>query len=127
MELVFRMTLGLAGVVNLLPATLLFLPRNMAKSYGIAVPDGNYELLLRHRAVLFGIVGGLMLYSTLTRKYYAVSTVIGLVSMVSFVALYYLIDKPINAELKRVMMIDSLAIVVLLVGLGVYWFTIQPN
>ncbi|MBO0934794.1 hypothetical protein [Fibrella aquatilis] len=123
MESIFRLTLGLASVINLLPAALLFLPQNIAKSYGIAVPDGNYELLLRHRAVLFGLVGGLLLYSAFTRKYYTVSVVMGLVSMISFVALYYLIDKPINAELKRVMIIDILAIVALLIGLGLYWFS----
>ena len=121
MELVYRIALGLAGIVNLLPALLVFMPQNISKSYGVAVPDGNYELLLRHRGVMFGVVGGLILYSAFTKRYYEVSTLAGLVSMVSFVGLYYLIDKPINAELKRVMQIDVFAIIILMVGLGLYW------
>jgi hypothetical protein len=121
MELVYRIALGLAGIVNLLPALLVFMPQNISKSYGVAVPDGNYELLLRHRGVMFGVVGGLILYSAFTKRYYEVSTLAGLVSMVSFLGLYYLIDKPINAELKRVMQIDVFAIIILMVGLGLYW------
>ena len=121
MELVYRIALGLAGIVNLLPALLVFMPQNISKSYGVAVPDGNYELLLRHRGVMFGVVGGLILYSAFTKRYYEVSTLAGLVSMVSFVGLYYLVDKPINAELKRVMQIDVFAIIILMVGLGLYW------
>jgi hypothetical protein len=121
MELVYRIALGLAGIVNLLPALLVFMPQNISKSYGVAVPDGNYELLLRHRGVMFGVVGGLILYSAFTKRYYEVSTLAGLVSMVSFVGLYYLIDKPINAELKLVMQIDVFAIIILMVGLGLYW------
>ncbi|HLL94761.1 MAG TPA: hypothetical protein VK404_07280 [Spirosoma sp.] len=125
MELVYRIALGLAGIVNLLPALLVFMPQNISKSYGVAVPDGNYELLLRHRGVMFGVVGGLILYSAFTKRYYEVSTLAGLVSMVSFVGLYYLVDKPINAELKRVMQIDVFAIIILMVGLGLYWLTFR--
>ena len=125
MELVYRIALGLAGIVNLLPALLVFMPQNISKSYGVAVPDGNYELLLRHRGVMFGVVGGLILYSAFTKRYYEVSTLAGLVSMVSFVGLYYLVDKPINAELKRVMQIDVFAIIILMVGLGLYLLTFR--
>jgi hypothetical protein len=77
MELIFRLSLGIAALVNLLPALLAIRPQNIAKSYGVSVPDGNYELLLRHRAVLFGIVWGLMLYSALTKVYYELATLIG--------------------------------------------------
>lgn len=123
MELIFRLSLGLSALINLLPALLAFRPQNITKSYGVAVDDGNYELLLRHRAVLFGIVGGLMLYSALTKAYYEIATGAGLVSMVSFVVLYFLTNKPINNPLKRVMQIDLIAILILLVGVGLYWST----
>jgi hypothetical protein len=116
MELFYRITLFVAGLLNLLPAILAFLPEKMSKSYGIEIPNANYELLMRHRAVLFGIVGGLMLFSAITKKYYDISTIAGLVSMISFILLYFLIDGNINAELKKVMLIDCVATVLLLVG-----------
>jgi heme A synthase len=116
MELIFRITLFIAGVINLLPSVLAFLPDKISKSYGIEIPNENYELLLRHRAILFGIIGGLMIYSAVAKKHYEVSTVIGLISMVSFIVLFFLIGKDINSELKKVMSIDIVGTVILCIG-----------
>ena len=121
MEILFRITLFIAGAINLLPSILAFLPQKISKSYGIVVPDVNYELLLRHRAVLFGIVGGLMIYSAITKKIYSISVSIGLISMVSFVILYFLLNG-INKELEKVMKADVVAIIILLTGFLLYKF-----
>lgn len=117
MELLFRITLFVAGVINLLPSLLAFLPDKISNSYGIDIPNSNYELLLRHRAILFGIIGGLMIFSALVKKHYELSTIAGLVSMTSFIILYFIIGKDINQELKKVMMIDVVATVILCFGL----------
>ena len=122
MELIYRITLFIAGLINILPAMLGFLPEKISKSYGIEIPNANYELLLRHRAILFGIIGGLMIYSALAKKHYELSTIAGLVSMVSFIILYFLIGKNINSELKKVMMIDLFATVILCVGFILFLF-----
>jgi len=116
MELIFRITLFIAGVINLLPSVLAFLPDKISKSYGIEIPNENYELLLRHRAILFGIIGGLMIYSAVAKKHYEVSTFIGLISMVSFIVLFFLIGKDINSDLKKVMTIDIVGTVILCIG-----------
>ncbi len=116
MELLFRIILFVAGVINLLPSLLAFLPEKIAKSYGIEIPNVNYELLLRHRAILFGIIGGLMIYSAIVKKHYELSTIAGLVSMTSFIILYFFIGNNINSELRKVMMIDVVATVILFVG-----------
>jgi hypothetical protein len=117
MESIFRITLFIAGLINLLPSLLAFLPEKIAKSYGIDIPNSNYELLLRHRAVLFGIIGGLMIYSAIAKKHYEIATTAGLISMTSFIILYFLIDKGINSELKKVMIIDVVATAILCIGL----------
>jgi hypothetical protein len=116
MELIYRITLFIAGLINLLPSLLAFLPTKISKSYGIDIPNANYELLLRHRAILFGIVGGLMIFSAITKKQYEISTIAGLVSMISFIILYFFIGKEINSQLKKVMIVDVLATVVLLMS-----------
>jgi hypothetical protein len=116
MEVIFRISLFIAGIINILPSLLAFLPDKISKSYGIEIPNGNYELLLRHRAILFGIIGGLMIYSAIAKKYYEVATIVGLISMVSFILLFFLIGKEMNAELRKVMIIDVVATVVLCLG-----------
>ena len=120
MEQVFRVCLFIAGVINFVPSFLVFLPDKIRSSYGIEIPDANYELLLRHRAVLFGIIGGVMIYAAIRKRHYALSVTMGLISMISFVVLFYLMDGTLNPELTKVMKIDMGGIIILIVGLGLY-------
>ncbi len=122
MELVFRICLFIAGVINFVPSFLAFLLDKISTSYGIQIPDSNYELLLRHRAILFGIIGGVMIYSAIRKRHYALSVTMGLISMISFIILFYLMDGTLNPELTKVMKIDMGGIIILLIGLGLYKF-----
>lgn len=120
MEFIFRISLFIAGIINFIPSILAFIPEKISNSYGVDVSNANYELLLRHRAVLLGLVGGLLIYSAITKKNYNLSVVIGLISMVSFLILYKLINGEINPELNKVMKMDVLAIVILVIGFVLY-------
>ena len=120
METIFRITLFLSGLINLIPSLLAFLPHKISKSYGIDLVNGNYELLLRHRAILFGIIGGIMIYAGIVKKYYKIATTMGLISMISFILLFVLIDKDINSELKKVVVVDIAATVILCTGLVLF-------
>ncbi len=123
MELIYRIILFIAGLINLLPSLLAFFPGKISKSYGVEIPNANYELLLRHRAILFGIIGGLMIFSAIFKKHYELATTVGLISMTSIILLYFLIDKGINAELKKVMVVDIIATVILLIGFVAFLIT----
>lgn len=116
MELAFRIILFIVGVINFIPSMLAFFPARIASAYGISVPNVDYELLLRHRAVMLGIVGGLLLYAAFSKNYYGLVTVIGLISMVSFLVLFYGSNGMINEPLTKVMKIDAVAIALLLIG-----------
>ena len=116
MELLFRLCLLIAGVINTLPALLAFIPSKIQQSYGIDIADANHELLLRHRAILFGIVGGYMIYAAVLKQHYSTAVLIGMISMVSFVGLYYSVNGQLNSELTKVMYIDLGAIVILVLG-----------
>jgi hypothetical protein len=115
MEIFLRISLFLTGIVNILPAMGAFFPTKMKDAYGIDVLDVNFELLLRHRAVLFAIVGSFMLYSAATKNNMALATIMGLISMLSFIILYYVIGDGINEPLTKVMKIDVVASLILLV------------
>lgn len=122
MELIFRICLFVAGVINFIPSFLAFAPNKISESYGIEIPNSSYELLLRHRAVLFGIVGGLMIYSAISKKNYNLATTIGLISMISFVILYKLIGGEINPELNKILKMDFIGIGILIFGMVLYKF-----
>ena len=119
MELIFRICLFISGAINFIPSALAFIPKKITDSYGIDIPDSNYELLLRHRAILLGLIGGYMIYSSISKKNYTSAVILGLISMISFLVLYYLIGN-INLELYKVMKFDILAIVILLIGFALF-------
>ncbi len=61
MEYVFPTALVVAGIVNSIPATGALSAAQLERLYGLPfkAADPNTLLLMQHRAVLFGIVGGL--------------------------------------------------------------------
>ncbi|MFK8102694.1 MAG: hypothetical protein AB8G15_09220 [Saprospiraceae bacterium] len=122
MENLFRISLFLVGIINILPSVIAFLPHKISTAYGIEIPNANYELLLRHRAVLFGIIGGMLIYAALTKRSYDLAVFIGLISMVSFVILAKVGSGTINLALTKVMNIDLIGIVILLIGYVLYKF-----
>ena len=122
MELVFRVCLFIAGIINIVPSVLAFLPNKISNSYGIEVPNSNYELLLRHRAILLGIIGGVMIYAAITKMNYSLAVSIGFISMISFIILFTLMGEAINPELHKVMKMDILGMIILLIGFALYKF-----
>ena len=109
----------------MLSFTLAFFAEKISKSDGIDISNASLELLLRHRAVLFGIVGTLTLYSAIMKLHYSLSTTVGVISVVSFIVLYYQIGQ-VNKELKTVMIIYVVASIVLLVA-GILFFITSKN
>ena len=120
MESLYRIILFVTGIVHLLPFSLAFFANRIPNSYGVSISDPNMQLLLRHRAFLFGIIGFGLIFSAIKKKYYLAASVVGLVSMVSFICLYYWIGD-INAQLQSVMWVDMLVGAALLLVTVLYY------
>ena len=120
MEFLYRLILLITGVVHLLPFSLAFFTNQISNSYGVSISDPNMQLLLRHRAFLFGIIGFGLIFSAIKKKYYLAASVVGLVSMISFICLYYWIGD-INAQLQSVMRVDMLVGAALLLVTVLYY------
>ncbi len=80
----WRALLLVAALINFAPLLGAFLPARMETLYGISIDDPNLEVLLRHRAVLFGVVGGLLFAALLRPGVRTVAYTVGFVSMLSF-------------------------------------------
>jgi len=100
------------GLVNLLPVSGALSADRLEVLYGLPFDEPNLLILMRHRAVLFGIVGGILIASALHVPLRPIGFAVGLVSMLSFVAVALLIGG-YNAELRRVVVIDVVASVAL--------------
>jgi len=101
-----------AAIINLLPLSGLIGAPPLEKAYGVSVQGPDMAVLLRHRAVLFGVVGGLLLAGAFVPSLRAIGFAAGMVSMVSFL-IFRALEGDGNEALARVAMVDYLGIVVL--------------
>ncbi len=95
----------LAGVVNLLPVSGAISAARLEALYGVAFQEPNLLVLMRHRALLFGVVGALLIASVFQPALRTAGLAAGLVSMLSFIAIAWL-GGDVNAELRRVVVVD---------------------
>jgi len=75
---------------------------------------------MRHRAVLFGILGVFFLVAAFQPQLQITAFAIGFVSVVSFLWLAWSVGG-YNAQIARVFMADVIALVCLSVGTGAYF------
>ena len=113
MRLLSTVLMVLASLINVTPVLGVFSVERMQALYGVALQDANLGILMRHRAVLFGIVGGIMIVSAFHPPLRPVAYAAGFVSMLSFLAIAWLAGG-YNAEIQRICLIDLVGVAALL-------------
>jgi hypothetical protein len=108
----------IAGVVKLLPVVGVLGADQLQALYNMPFTGSDMLLLMRHRAVLFGVVGGLLLVAAFRPRLRAVAATVGLVSVVSFLLLALPLHEH-SAALQRVFWADVVAGSALLLALWV--------
>jgi hypothetical protein len=108
--------LVIVGIIHLLPLAGVAGGPRLAVLYGIAVTDPNLDILLRHRAVLFGLLGAFLVFAAFRPALQPHALVAGFISIVSFLWLAYFTGQ-YNDQLSRVVAADVVALVCLGVGL----------
>jgi hypothetical protein len=115
MRYVISAMLVVVGLIHLLPLAGVLGSEKLAAMYGVACSEQNLSILMRHRAVLFGLLGAFLIYAAFHRPSQPAAFVAGLVSVVSFLWLAW--SSPgYNAQLGRVVTADVVALVCLVVG-----------
>ena len=117
MRFVVPAMLLVVGIIHLLPVAGVLGVDQLAALYGITITDPNLEILMRHRAVLFGLVGVLSIVAAFKPALQPAAFASGLASVVSFLALAWSTGG-YNAALVRVVSVDAVALVCLVVGLA---------
>ncbi len=87
MKRVVTACLIIAGLINFVPIVGVLSADVLAGFYEISPPEGDLLILMRHRALLFGILGALILSSAFQPHLQPTAIVAGLVSMLGFIAL----------------------------------------
>lgn len=87
MERVICVLLVVVGIINFLPVAGVLSAETLARAYGIDAPEGDLLILMRHRALLFGIIGSLIIASAFYQHLQTAAMIAGFVSMVGFLLL----------------------------------------
>ncbi|PCJ72001.1 MAG: phosphopantetheine adenylyltransferase [Rhodobiaceae bacterium] len=105
----------IAALINLLPVFGIMGVPQLEKAYGVSLPGPDLAILMRHRALLFGIVGGLLAAAAFMPSLRVAAFSAGMLSMVSFVILQAL-EGGSNAALTRLAYVDYVGIAALAIA-----------
>jgi hypothetical protein len=113
----------LAAAANLLPVLGALSTARLEALYGVVIQDTNLAILMRHRAVLFGIVGSLLAVAAFHAPVRPLAIPAGLVSMLAFVAIAGSVGD-YNPLLRRLVIVDVAASVALVAAAVLDWLVV---
>jgi hypothetical protein len=115
LSLVTTVALVAAGLIHLLPLAGVLGADKLAALYGIPIAGPDLAILMRHRAVLFGLIGALCLAAAFHKPLQWAALLIALASVLAFLALAW-DTGGYNAAIGRVVTADLIAAVLLIAG-----------
>lgn len=107
------------AIIHLMPLLGVLGSERLGALYGIRFDDPNLTILMRHRAVLFGVLGVFLLYAAFRPAFQPAALIAGFVSVVTFLGLAWSVGG-YNAQLGRVVTADIVALACLVVGAAAY-------
>jgi hypothetical protein len=121
MERIITAILVLVGVINFYPVIGVLSDKMLSNLYLIEVQSNDLLILLKHRAVLFGLLGGFIIYSAFKLQLQWLALVMGLISMLSFIVIAFLVGD-YGIGIRKVITADLIALLGLLIVLGLRWY-----
>ena len=115
-----RFCLIVAAVIHLLPVIGVAGTARLNSLYGVEIAGPDLAILMRHRAVLFGILGALLLAGAFRESLRPAAILSGLVSVVAFVGLA-LATPGHNASIGKVVAVDVVALIALLIAAALHF------
>ena len=104
----------IVGLINFIPVFAVLSAERLAFAYDIEINSPSVEILLRHRALMFGLIGGFIIYSAFKPALQKIAIWGGFISMAGFVALSGMVGG-YSASMQSVLNVDYLALAALLV------------
>lgn len=115
MRILTTLALLAVGIVHLIALWGVLGPEHLARLYGAAPSDPSALILMRHRAVLFGIVGGVCVLAAFKPALQWLALLLAFASVASFLWLAWSTGG-FNAQLQRVVVADVLALLCIVAG-----------
>ena len=119
MNKIISALLIVAAIIHLLPLAGVLGADRLATLYGMRFDEPNLLIMMRHRAVLFGLLGLFLLYAAFRPALLPLAFGAGIVSAASFLLLAWSVGG-YNAALGRVVLADVAALLSLVLALVLY-------
>jgi 2-iminobutanoate/2-iminopropanoate deaminase len=101
--------LVVVAIIHLLPVSGMLGTVRLSKLYGLTFEEPNLEILMRHRAVLFGILGAFFAVAALRPELHHVALFVGFVSVIAFLGIARAVGG-YNDAVRRVVVADLIAL-----------------
>jgi len=112
MNKMYLTLLFLVGVINFLPIIGMLSLDKVNQAYGLSVTENNLEILLRHRALLFGLIGGFIIYSVFNPQQQTAAITLAAISMLGYLFFFWSVGGS-NPALLKVAQVDIIGVVLL--------------
>jgi hypothetical protein len=113
--------LVVVAIIHLLPLSGLLGTERLAALYGVTFDEPNLAILMRHRAVLFGLLGLFFLIAAFRPELQGIAFAGGFASVLSFLYLAWSVGN-YNPQVGRVFYADIVALICLVAGLVAYLY-----
>lgn len=124
-EKVITALLLIVAVIHIIPISGFAGVARLESLYGIPVSGNNMEILMRHRAVLFGILGVFFAYAAFTPSLQPLAFLAAFATLASFFYLALAVGD-YNAAIGKIVMGDIVAAVSLLAAVTIYYTRTPP-
>jgi len=111
-KIIISVLLLIVGVINFLPVVGILSAETLSSAYSIELIGNDIIILMRHRALLFGILGGFIIFSAFKPIYQSAAIIMAAISMLGFLGFLW-VAGDYNASISRVAFVDLLGIVCL--------------
>jgi len=112
-------TLVVVGIIHLLPVSGVLGAERLMSLYGVSLGEPGLVLLMRHRAILFALLGLFLVFAAFKPALQPLAFAAGFVSVVSFLWLAWPAGSQ-SAEIRRVFLADVVALVCLVLGAAAF-------
>jgi hypothetical protein len=116
MNKVLLVLLFIVGLINFLPVAGVLSAAKLSQAYSIELASNDLIILLRHRALLFGLVGGFVFYSMFMPQFQPAAMSIAAISMIGYLVIMWSVGD-YNDSIFKVAIVDMIGIAAL--GLAV--------
>jgi hypothetical protein len=126
MQKIITVLLIVIGIIHLLPLSGVLGADRLSALYGLSFHEPSLSILMRHRAVLFGLLGLFFVYAAFQPAVQPMAFITAFISVVSFIGIAWSVGG-YNEAVRKVVFADWIALLCLIAAVILYVIVHRQN